>query len=319
MRAAKYRQSLITKISPHNITIVGGFLILYKTILATATHGRANYLLNLKPGKYELATKYDEYYVYAEINTTTAETEIKISEQDITEHGNGLPNNYPNNKLFFNTQNDKSFIKTVNGWVENIRVNLCKVSNGIIEKTYTGLSQVYTRPVLHKAGTIQYDDNHNPMQVESQDGFRFITDVDVKLLNLQDVKSLSLENINIENIAGIDIEQYDLLIRTPEYGITRGTSVSTDNDIIAIALNDASNGEECFIKEQGFIKDPAWRWIQKPNTKLFCDSNGRLSTIPDWSSNSIQEVGYIVDVDTIYFDPKEKISINSLKSTMLSV
>lgn len=312
MRKSNYKQCILTNVKPQDIQIVDGVLILYINIYATLSHGKANYLVRLEAGEYDLNTNLSDFYVYLEVDTLTAKKQLKLTETDVTVFGENFPSSYPTGKLYYNLDNDKSYIKTFSGWVENIRINLCKVSNGVIEKTYTGLSQAYSGTHKHKAGEIQLDENKKPLKVETQDGFRFVTDADTDLLDLQDIKSSSLENVSAESVAVVNIQKHDLLIRTSDYGIIKGTNISENNPIIAIALNDAQVGEECFIKEQGFIRDRSWRWADPPNTKLFCDSNGRLTTVVDWNANSVQEVGYIVDVDTIYFNPNEKISINSL-------
>lgn len=122
---------------------------------------------------------------------------------------------------------------------------------------------------------------------------------------------ITTANTYTTNIASADITKYSLLKREPNYNVSVCSSMA-DSPVIAIAMDDCIAGEFCPILERGFVKNPEWRWDDAPNTDLYCSKTGTLTTIPDFTASSFQIVGYIVDVDTIFFDPQDKIHINTL-------
>jgi len=122
---------------------------------------------------------------------------------------------------------------------------------------------------------------------------------------------VTVSNTYTSSIASADIGKYSLLKREPSYNVSICSSMA-DSPVIAIATDNCAAGEFCPILERGFVKDPSWRWEDEPNTSLYCSKTGTLTTVPDFTASSFQIVGYIVDVDTIFFDPQEKIHINTL-------
>lgn len=310
MIKADHIQSIITPLQRRDLSFFGGVLYIRKPISFSIAHGNTNY--NIKIPRQNIKINDVNFWVTIDVDCTSAKTTVKIIEEDPSDYGNDFPNTPTEGQRFFHRLARKNFIRRCNEWIETISINLCRVESAKITEIYNRSSQVELDNSPHVAGDIQFKDGLAPKKVDTQHGFYFITDNDLLLLGLNDVKSSNLEGIQAKHIAGTNISKYDLLIRAPGYGVIRASNVSLNYPVIGMAMADCVSGDRCPIKESGFIENTQWRWSDPPNTKLYCDVNGKITRTPDWSANTIQEIGYIVDIDIIYLDPKPKVVINTL-------
>lgn len=312
MQKANHIQSMITSLRNREIFVKNNSLILNKDLTFSVSHGKKNYITKLENGEIVLPSDImNPFWVVITIDKDTAKKSTNFFDRDPTIYGKDFPTNATNGDLFYNTTNRKSFYYMSGKWIEQIRINVCKIESKEVAEIYSTSSQVGLDNIPHVAEEIYFFKNSKPKKIITQNSFFFVTDNDLLLLDLKEIDQKSFEGTSAKHISRMNIKKGDLVTKDENGGIIRATNISTNCPVIGIAMVDSSDGEECIIKEMGFLGNKEWRWANPPNTKLYCGSDGNLTLSPNWNANSVQEVGYIVDTYTIYFDPQSQIIINN--------
>lgn len=311
--AKKFPQKnfISTELSHKNVFLNQHTLVVDKDFFAIFMDGRSNYYFEVNSG--ELLTNVpDTCWVTLNVNSYTGELELSATTNNPVRYLEDFPSNPDEGDLFIHVINKRGYKFYKNNWIKFIYLPFCRVENNKILNIFTEYSHGTNHlEATILAGKILFDKNLEPLYVREGGETRFLTDVEEWAISLKDVKNLTTGNTFTTNIASAFIPKYSLLKREPDYNVSICSSMAR-TPAVAISLRESNTGEFCPILEKGFIKDPSWRWDVEPNTNLYCSKNGTLTLVPDFSSSSFQIVGYVVDVDTIFFDPQDRIYINSL-------
>jgi len=302
-----------TNLSPKNVYLDGNTVISSTNFFSVFADGPSNYYFDTEAGVI-LDGVPDDGWVILYVNSYTGKIESEMAVVDPVVYVSEFPSSPVEGEIFYHIIDSHGYKYVREQWSKFIYLPFCEIVGGDIRRIYSGYShgENYLNQSI-VAGNILFDENQKPLYVREGRGIRFLTDVDEWALSLQNVRNLTSGNTFTTNIASTSITKYSLLKRDPNYAVSICSSMA-DSPTVSIALNDCVVGEFCPILEKGFIKDVNWNWVVQPNTNLYCSKTGTLSLVPDFTGASIQIVGYVVDVDTIFFDPQDKIYINNLVS-----
>ncbi len=290
----------------------------------TFAHGQGNYLYiekntvdNAWSGPFN---SHQPYWLYWDINLISGRRSFGYTQLRPL-NGNTFPSTPQINQYYFNITYNKSYFWNGQNWIECIRVFAGLLNNGTLIYQNTGSQTNLT--VQNESGLIVFDSNGLPLKRNiSGSSFVFVTTID-KVQNT----NLKLNNIKIGDL---DISGYSTIFIPKHYCVIHKGIDNFDNKILAKAsffnTNDAAYGitsenmnpgEVKQIILGGYIHDPTWYWNLPPLTPLFVGGDGEITNITP-TTYSIQKIGYVVDLTTIFVNITEQI-LYSNNSPLVSI
>lgn len=305
------KQSVEGKLNSSNLYFKGDELIFDREVLLNISHGSVNYVIKIDEGTAVEVNPEDEYIIYFSIDPITATlsthtTSVVNSYSRFLSHE--VPTSPEIDQIYFDL-NDM-MLKQWNGeyWEEVIGVALGVFNNKSIVDLFIGMSHANITGDYIISSPIVYNNNSMPVRVLTDRGFEFLTKFENEKLNLTNFVNINLEHTVVKSKASTNISENDILVRNDNYTI-KPASAYLEKNAIGISLSACKEGDECMILERGFMTSNLWRWESEPHTPLFFDASGKLTTespLPnDDPHNKIaQRVGYIIDPNTIFFNPE---------------
>jgi hypothetical protein len=202
-------------------------------------------------------------------------------------------------------------MKVWNGaaWIGKLRVFAAEYQNGASIIYYPLGSQcgIGGGSKEYSSGSLVYDTNNNPAIISERIGncfnSRFVTTETSlhaqfsKLANFRMESSISQAKA-YENIP----ENYAVAYVGPN---TIGLASCTDHkrEAIGISSENISRGEVRSFTTKGFVRNEQWNFTEDAGHKLYVGMGGLIETKPI-PKQSIQEIGIIIDPQTIYVNPR---------------
>ena len=225
--------------------------------------------------------------------------------------GSEFPDTPKPGQLFFNRNASRMFVWNGTKWVEHDAIVLGKfTSDGECTNLYNRQSQGGFKQGAFIAEAIQFI-NENPVRVFESSGYSFLTIGESQGLTFDTISNIRLDTLLHRTIAAKNLDRFVAVIRSGD-GIITNADLQSDDEAVAVTITECEAGSECLILEKGFIYDRTRQWPHTHNTRLYYDTHGKLTNkAPSLkTSHAVQEIGHVVDIYTIYIDPREKIILN---------
>lgn len=222
-----------------------------------------------------------------------------------------ISNNQPagvEDRHWFDTQSKEMKVYTGRRYVTKLRVFAGYLDEGnVIIHNPVG-SQVGLDE-QNFSGVILFDDDNKPVKKFNRFGTgKFITTESPLSSQFSRLINFKLENELHDSIASEFIPKYYCVTSKAPNSINLASHIYPQYPCIGISSEDMHVGEARNIITNRFIKNELWNWPQPPGTSLFVGPTGEISTeVPQ--SFSIQNIGHIVSLDTIYIDIKQIIKL----------
>jgi hypothetical protein len=198
-----------------------------------------------------------------------------------------------------------------------VRVFAGEVNNGTLTQYVVGTQIGNTTQV--NAGFILFDDNNNPVKKYQVFNLgEFITTTSPIAS-----QSSRLQNYNLETAVNLatsvqPIAQYKVVAYTTvgvgqsSYNNTFlgiASSNSPSLPAIGVAVDNFNTGDVKNYLVKGFINNPQWTF-GPPGANVFVDPYGNITTVPPTvvAGGSLQVIGQVVDMQTIYVNPQSLIT-----------
>jgi len=249
------------------------------------------------------------YWLYWDVDLISGKLTRGITElQPFTD--SAAPMRPKKDQHWFDTS--EMVMKIWNGvaWIGKLRVFAAEFQNGANIIYYPLGSQVGVGggSKEYASGSLVYDTNHNPAIITQRVGncfnSRFVTTETPlhaqfsKLANFRMESSVNQAK-GYENIP----EFYAVAYVEPN---TIGLASCTDHKrpAIGIASENISRGEVRSFITKGFVRSEQWNFTEPAGHRLYVGMGGLIETKPI-PKQSIQEIGIIIDPQTIFVNPRE--------------
>jgi hypothetical protein len=281
-------------------------------LILTFSHGSSNYL-TIHPDVIKNAwgpfNKLKDYYLYVDIDINTAEISFgatHLPPKSISK----LPLHAEIGQHYFEFKSRKMYEKRSGlTWKEVIRVFVGEFRKSAILKCYDIVSN-FNLNTINYSGMILFDENRKPIKKENSQEF------------LTTESELTIENGYIGKIDQ-HLNLTKCLEAIPKHSCI---SISIDNKNYmycklaknglhcnGITQNGHASGDIVNYIKYGYLYDVlGWNFSKPSGSPLFLSENGTISETP--SRYIIQQVGFIVDSNTIFVDIKNpiKTSFNNI-------
>jgi hypothetical protein len=200
----------------------------------------------------------------------------------------------------------KNVMKVWSGtaWIEVLRVFAAKLDNGVIIQPYPTGSQVGSNTTV-TAGSLLFDNNNRPVRKTQLDGKgKFLTTESPFHKQFQTISTVKFET-TIEYVSAIEhIPAFSLVTYSQNNTIGLASCDPPFKPVVGIIQDELHTGELGIITPHGYVTNLVWNWnlnTYPANTPLFCGPYGEIVTTPP-SNGIIQNIGYIVNSNTIYLE-----------------
>jgi hypothetical protein len=274
-------------------------------LILTFSHGLSNYLTihsdvikNAWVGPFN---KLKDYYLYVDIDINTAS--VSFGETHLPPKSIGkLPLHAEIGQHYFEFKSRKMYEKRpgLNSWKEVIRVFVGEYRKSAILKCYD-VGSNFNLATRNYSGMILFDDNRRPIKKENRQEF------------LTTESELTIENGYIGKI-----DQHLNITKCMET-IPKHRCISIDNknykycklaknglECNGITQNSHASGDIVNYVKYGYLYDTlGWNFSKPSGSPLYLGEDASVSETP--SRYIIQQVGFIVDRNTIFVDIKNPI------------
>ena len=288
-----------------DIVINSGFI---RVVLA---HGAVNYLIDetsTVPAAWTGPfSDTESYWFYWEIDTSTGENLYGFTDVKPLA-GDTLPLTPVVNQHFFDISD--GYMKVWNGfdWVQKIRVFAGSLINGTLLTTGNGSQADQYGSFV--AGPIRFARAGSPVVVELDDGnFYFVTVSGDPVQDVGQLENFRMGRLDVSGVAAVDIGKNVAVMYDDNGQFIPASYTFVDKQIVGITESAMAAGERKTIITRGFIQDKEnFRFDRIQHFPLFIDGAGNLTTtVPPTSS--IQRVGYVAGVDTVFINIERKILV----------
>lgn len=282
-------------------------------IIITFAHGSTNYLFTeLESVSNAWNTTFNtstSYWLYWDISLITGLRTFGFTLL-LPTFGSTFPGSPSLDQHYFSIPDMKMYYWNGESWVECIRVFAGSLINGILHKISLGTQVQINLPSA--AGEILFDSNGNPLIKYLEDGtFEFATTNDDTQSGSQNLTNIKINQLDISGLSNSYIPKYYCVkfIGKDAYNriqIQKASYFDVNNAAYAITLDDMNVGEVKQLITHGFIQDFSWYWNYPPFTPLFVGGDGEVTTYVS-NTLSIQKVGHVVNVNTIFVNIEQQI------------
>lgn len=255
-----------------------------------------------------------KYWLYVFLDS---EAELKVGTTVINPFkflfGDMFPSNPKSSQLFFNKSISRMFEWNGKGWIEKDAVIIAYFNeNDECLDLYNRVSQGGFRPSPFLAERIVKDDQDNFIKLYEKGSYSFLTYKEADMLGFTLLKNIELKTLIHRSTAKSSMDSMTVVKRDENYDVSPCTTLSENNGV-ALLINDVEEGQECLLLEKGFYLSSDRQWPDDVNSPLFYDENGTLTAVSPSFNNSlaVQRVGRVVDINTIYFSPEEKFILSN--------
>ena len=211
-------------------------------------------------------------------------------------------------KLFFNRALSRMFVWNGLNWIEHDAIVIGKFeADGSCSNLYSRQSQggfksgafLAERPEIVKGF---------PVRVFESSGYSFLTREEAAKLAFSNISNVRLDTLLHRSVAQKNLPKFTAVIRY-EDGTISNASIESIAEAVAVTVHNCEEGKECLILEKGHLYDRTKQWPFSHNSRLYYNQSGLVTTLapPLNNSKAVQEIGHVVDIYTIYIDPREKI------------
>ena len=298
-----FRQGIsIASTSPPFIILNGTSVNLYATrqpIILNFAHGNSNYLFYEYydiPNAWNGLPSGGVYYIYWDLDTVTAQRSFNYTlfNPFIFQP----PTNPQIGQMYFDQGYTKWYEWNGVTWSEKIRIFAGMIYNN---RTFSQnfLSQVNIMQ-LCEAGEILFDLNHNPVVIETANGFEFLNSISSDNNKFNGLNNYKFSRVVQNNgVLAQTTLQYQCL------GLTNNGLVTVNNNsnipVVALSRQGGNAGDIINITTNDFVEDYSFfKFEDAPGTPLYVDENSFLTTYAP-ISQMYQELGYVVSPFKIYF------------------
>lgn len=211
---------------------------------------------------------------------------------------------------WYDTTNFVMKVRSGNQWLEKLRVFAATYTNTTLTIKLLG-TQIGVSAVSAYAGYILFDDSNKPLQRFSKDRKGVFIHTEMPLASQWNsgggIANFRLEALMFSAKAVEPIAAFYAVALSGPGKIALARNTVPTMPAVGIASEDMSTGEIRQFVPYGFVENIAWTWpvttSTPAGTPLFVGSSGQLVTSPP-QTNSLQQIGYIVDAVTIYVQPQ---------------
>lgn len=221
--------------------------------------------------------------------------------------GDDFPQSPNPGELFFNRNISRMFVWNGIKWIEHDAIVLGKFDeSGNCIAFYHRQSQGGYKSGAYLAKAVQFV-RETPVRIFESSGYSFMTKDEAESLTFSVIDNLRLDTLLHRTRSSVDLPKFTAVIRKDD-GFITNADLQSDEEAVAVTLQECNENEECIIIERGFVYDRSKQWPQGHNTRIYYDNNGKLTTIAPSlnSSYAVQEIGHVSDIYTIYIQPREK-------------
>ena len=257
-----------------------------KPVIATVTHGNANYLI-VEPKRQDpfiawkdLPTDGSDIWIYWDIDIVSSEitygyttNQPVVSPTDIFAATIPFPTTPPTGQQWYSTT--EHIMKDWGGysWAPKIRVFAAKIENsGAVITPYPVGTQIGDATQI-AAGRILRTGSGKPIKKSDK---TFATSEDKFFVENSDVRISAFETDLVVGKALENMPEFSVvtLVNFDDYKLANYED--TNSRIVGMIVDPALYGESIFINIQGIITNPNWNWTV-PNAKLWIGDNGQLT------------------------------------------
>lgn len=280
-------------------------------IRITFAHGPVNYIVDETSTRLKAwvgpFTSSGSYWFYWDIDTQTAQVTYGYTQLE-PEHGPTLPLTPQVDQHFFDVSD--GYMKVWDGfnWVQRIRVFAGSLISGTLRQFGNG-SQVDINGEFI-GDPIRFSKLNSPVVVELQNGnFFFATVSGDPIQDVGQLDNFRMGRLDVSVVAGVNIDKNIAVVYNDDGNVVPASYTFVDREILGITAEAMLAGERKNIITKGFVEDKKNFQFTAPLLySLFIDGEGRLTTeVPPTSS--IQKIGYIAGVNTVYIQPQPQILI----------
>lgn len=284
-------------------------------VVIAFSHGTANYLytelVSVKDawvGPFDVT---NSYWLYWDIDLITGKRSFGYT-RFIPLFGNSYPTNPEVNQHYFYIPDMKMYYWNGQTWVECVRVFTGSLIAGVLTGISVGTQVNGTSSNV--IGTILFDIYGNPLKKYIDTFFVFLTSVDVIPPANTNLDSVDLSQLNISGITNSYIPKFYCVISGGSDSfnniiISKASYMNINNAAFAITTDNMNAGDVKQLITHGFLQDTSFNWQCPLLTPLFVGGDGEI-TVNVNSLFSIQKIGYVVNVNTIYIDIDRQILLS---------
>jgi hypothetical protein len=193
-------------------------------------------------------------------------------------------------------------------WIQRIRVFAGSIISGILRQS-GNISQadIYGAFI---AGPIRFTPVAKPVIIELNDGnYFFDTESGDPIQDAGGLDNFRMGRLDASVVAAVDIEKSIAVVYNDDGKVIPASYTITDSEIIGVTEEAMLAGERKNIITSGFIEDKQnFSFTEPVLTRIFVDTEGNLTTVIP-SSSSIQNVGYVAGVNTVYIQIRTQVLI----------
>lgn len=271
---------------------------------------------SLGPNNNAPFTTLNSFYLYWDIDFVTG-----ITSYDYTLLAPVVSATAPSNpsadQHWYDTTNFVMKVRVGSLWVEKVRVFAATYTGG----GSSGLTirplgtQISVQNVTAYAGYVLFDDDNKPLQRFRRDRKGVFIHTEMPLASQYNagggVANFRLDTRLFYSAAIEPIPAYAAVAYFNPTKLCLARNTVPTKPAVGIAAEDMTTGDYKSFIPSGYVENIAWNWdvfgTTPPGTPLFVSATGELTTtVPQ--TNSVQQMGFIVDAVTIYVQPQQVIT-----------
>lgn len=281
--------------------------------IVTFAHGDAEYLFEerstiLRAWK-NLTDTSKSYWLYWDIDLLTAERTFGWTTVEPVLQG-PRPSSPTNDQHWFDYNEKKMKVYHNGRWREVIRVFACEYRNASVIIPFPLGTQVGLLETVY-SGLILFGPDEKPLRRAVHNRRSSFITTETHLIT-----HLSTGAVNIAVEAALpfaealeNIPAFRCVVFKSYERLGLASYMDTERPVVGITTEDLYTGEIGVYKSSGIIVNENWNFTEPPNTRVFCGLNGEVTTeVPQ--RGSIQQIGVILDSDTILLDIKPQIILD---------
>lgn len=186
-------------------------------------------------------------------------------------------------------------------WEDRIRVFAAKYDNSSVIVPYQPGSQAGNNTPTN-AGFVLFDDDEKPIKKWRRDNRgQFLTTETPIITHASRVSNVVLDGATPICEAYENIPQWSVVSFSNYNLVVLASYMNQNLPAAGIAKWNMNVGDQGIIHTSGYITNNNWNWTVPASTPLFVGNSGQITTVVP-QIGSIQRIGMVVDVDTIFVD-----------------
>lgn len=300
-----------SKIQYEQLSIINNSITFAERILLNIRVYQKNLFFDIPSGtslSIDILPSDGNFWVYAFIDETATVRLGYTTIEPKNLSGSEFPSDPNTGQLFFNKTISRMFQWNGKNWIENDAVILGMFGpDGNCVNLLKRVSQGGFPITPFFAERIAKNRFGNFIRIFERQGHSFLTQAEVKKLGFRFLKTLSPETLIHRTTAKESMSALTVVYRDSDYTVSPCSNMTTLPGV-ALLLEQVESGEHCLILERGFFYTRSTQWPHPHNTPLSYAADGILtSALPRLNDSvAVQQVGHVVDINTIYFNPGEK-------------